>query len=240
MNRACLVVFAKRPEAGLVKTRMCPPFTPQEACALYAALLDDALETSAAAAAAFDLDLVLAVQPPDACRDLAQGAPAGFRVVAQRGADLARRMAWAVDEAAAGGATPILLRGSDSPLLRVEEIGAALRALDSHDLFVRPDRDGGYDLIGLRRPSPGLFDHPMSTASVLEDTLANAARAGLRAFVADEGFDLDTAEDLALLAAARAEGGAAACPRTLAFLDENDLWERAARISMLAAPLEKR
>jgi glycosyltransferase A (GT-A) superfamily protein (DUF2064 family) len=87
-----------------------------------------------------------------------------------------------------------------------------------------PDRDGGYNLVGLARPAPGLFAHPMSTASVLADTLARARAGGLTHTALPAGFDLDTAADLALLAEARRRGAAGACPRTLAFLDRHALW----------------
>jgi hypothetical protein len=64
----------------------------------------------------------------------------------------------------------------------------------------------------------------MSTASVLEDTLARARRLGLSHRLLPAGFDLDTAGDLALLAEARRTGAATLCPRTLAFLDAGGLW----------------
>ena len=75
----------------------------------------------------------------------------------------------------------------------------------------------------------GLFDHAMSTPSVLEDTLANARRLGLRSRVLGESFDLDRIEDLRWLADARVAGGASLCPNTLAYLDEHDLWRFSAR-----------
>ena len=79
--------------------------------------------------------------------------------------------------------------------------------------------------MGLARPSPGVFDHPMSTASVLEDTLARAREAGLGARVLPTGFDIDTAEDLRHLAAFRSDASARAlAPRTFAWLDDHGRW----------------
>jgi hypothetical protein len=219
-----LVVFAKAPRAGFVKTRLTPPFTPDEACALYAAMLADVLDTCAGAAPRLGLELVLAVDPPDGCAALARQAPRAYRVIAQRGPDLASRLAWAMDEMAAGGIAPVLIRGSDSPALSPEVLRAALLALREHDLVVSPDRDGGYNLIGLARPARGLWAHAMSTPSVLADTLANARSLGLRAHVLAPGFDIDTAEDLRWLAVWRREGGEALCPRTLTLLDEWNGW----------------
>ena len=219
-----LIVFAKRPEPGRVKTRLCPAFTPAQAAAFYRAMLGDVLEASAAMAADAGLDAVLAVAPATACAELARECPPVFRVVPQRGADLGARMEWASAEAGAGGASPILLRGSDNPALGAAHVRAACDALASDDLALVPDRGGGYGLVGLRRPVPGLFAHPMSTSTVLEDTLANAARRDLRVRLLEPCFDIDTVQDLRWLAALRGRPEAARCARTLAYLDAQRLW----------------
>jgi rSAM/selenodomain-associated transferase 1 len=221
---AAVVVFAKAPIPGRVKTRMVPPFTPDQAAGLYAAMLADVLEATAEFAARRGLEAVLTIDPPEVCGEMARRAPPGYRVVAQRGPGLAARMDWAVAELAAAGRDAVLMRGSDSPALDAATLDAALDALADFDLVVCPDLDGGYSLVGLRRPVPGLFDHPMSTERVLDDTLANAARLGLRPRVLSPRFDLDTAADLAHLARARLDGAAESCRRTLAFLDEGSLW----------------
>jgi rSAM/selenodomain-associated transferase 1 len=228
--RGSLVVFAKRPRPGEVKTRMTPPLTPEQAAELYAHLLDDVLEVTAQMASACALEPVLAVHPESACAELAARCSAVFRVVGQRGANLGERMEWAVQDAAAAGADRILLRGSDSPALDVSVAVSALEALDTHDLVVSPDRDGGYNLIGLRRAAPGLFAHAMSTPRALEDTLEGARCRGWRVAVQPARFDLDTVEDLRWLAAARAQGAEALCPRTLAYCDAQRLW-RFARLT---------
>jgi rSAM/selenodomain-associated transferase 1 len=226
-GRGALIVFAKAPRAGVVKTRFCPPFTLEEAAELYARLLSDVLAVSAQLSRELGLTATLAVHPAQACAEIARGAPSCFRVVPQRGADLARRMAWAVREACAGGAPLVLLRGSDSPLIDAEVVSEAIDALASADLVLRPDQDGGYGLVGLKCPQPGLFDHPMSTSAVLSDTLANADRAGLCTHVLAPGFDLDTAADLRRLEALRSPRLTRLCPATLAYLDERELWRRA-------------
>lgn len=220
-----LLVFAKEPCPGDVKTRLSPPFSAEQAAAFYACLLADVLETSAAAAERLGLAPVLCVAPAEACERLAAGLPRAYQVRAQHGPHLAARMAHAFEEAAALGAGPFLLRGSDSPLLDEATLAAALAALaEGADLALSPDLDGGYNLVALRRPAPGLFSHAMSTATVLADTLANAARLGLRAALLEPGFDIDTAQDLAHLARARREGRAGGCQRSLAFLDREGLW----------------
>jgi rSAM/selenodomain-associated transferase 1 len=219
-----LIVFAKRPEPGRVKTRLCPAFTPAQAAAFYRSMLGDVLEASAAMAADAGLEAVLAVAPASACAELARDCPSSFRVTAQRGADLGARMEWAVAEAAAGGASPILLRGSDNPALGASAVLAARDALATCDLAIVPDRGGGYGLVGLRRPIPGLFAHRMSTNTVLEDTLEGAVRQGLRVQLLEPCFDIDTVGDLGQLAALRGRPDAARCARTLAYLDAHRLW----------------
>jgi len=231
-RRGLLLVLAKQPEPGRVKTRMVPPLSPRQASDLYSEMLQDVLVTSARIAVEVGLAPVLVVDPPHAAAALARRAPTEFRITPQRGGPLGERMEWAIREAAASGAGRILLRGSDSPILDQQRIEAALAALDDFDLVLSPDLGGGYNLVALRKSAPGLFDHPMSTRSVLADTLANAAALGLRAEVQSASFDLDTAEDLVRLAAARSgpRGSCVAqlCPRTLAFLDAEGLWPQSA------------
>lgn len=220
-------MFAKAPLPGLAKTRMTPPLSAELAAELYAALLDDVLEETAAAARALGLEPVLAVHPPETVRMLAARAPSVFRVIAQRGSDLGARMSHAVAEAAAGGFDPIILRGSDSPALTASTLREAVERLARADLVVCPDADGGYNLVGLHHPVSGLFSHTMSVSSALDEMLQRARDRGLRVERLEPGFDLDTASDLAWLASARMRGDALPCPRTLTFLDENSLWRHA-------------
>ena len=148
-RRGVVIVFARAPRPGLVKTRMTPPLSPTQAAELYAELLTDVLCATAELAAELELEPVVTALPPEARSEIARVAPAAFRVIGQRGGDLAERMEWAVREAAAAGAERILLRGSDSPVIDAKIAGGALAALDAADVCVCPDRDGGYSLVGL-------------------------------------------------------------------------------------------
>ena len=224
VERAVLIVFAKEPRPGQVKTRMSPPLRPDQAADLYSHLLDDVLEATERLSDELLLDAVLAVHPPEAVRRMASRVPASFRVVPQRGADLGQRMEWAAAQAAAQGAGRILLRGSDSPLLDSGIVGAALRALDSNDVAISPDTDGGYSLVGMRSFVAGLFDHPMSTRTVLQDTQSVAASLNLKTAQLAASFDLDTADDLRFLVRACRGGYSELCSRTLTWLEENDAW----------------
>lgn len=231
--RGWLIVFAKAPQPGQVKTRLSPPFSPAEASEFYRCLLLDALDESAAAAVALGCEVVIAVDPPAAIAEIASRAPAGFRAIAQGAGELGARMNHVARQAAAAGAPFALLRGSDSPCLDRAVLRNAIFALRDVDLVVCPDRDGGYNLVGLgpralgRGPREGLFDHPMSTPTVLQDTLEHAEHSQLRTQCLAPGFDVDRFDDLRWLAAARDAQATLPCRRTLAFLDERDLWPSA-------------
>ena len=222
--RGAIVIFAKAPRPGLVKTRMCPPLSAEEAAELYANLLRDVLAHTVRVASQLGLEPWLAVHPADACAELAAGAPPGTRVIAQRGRDLGERMRWAAAEVFAAGFARALLRGSDSPTLDEARLSAALEALERLDLVLCPDLDGGYSLLGLRRPAPELFELAMSTPSLFAETRACASQLGLSSGLVEPCFDVDRVEDLAELARARRRGDTSMCRRTLAFLDQRGLW----------------
>ncbi len=220
-----LVIFAKSPRPGDVKTRMCPPLTPREAAGLYAAMLEDVMAESARAANELGLEVLVALAPGSDPAEFITRVSPGFDVVPQRGADLGRRMTWAIDEGLARGASKVMLRGSDNPALGAERIAEVEAGLDAHDLVISPDLDGGYGMIGLRRPAPGLFDHPMSTGNVLRDTLANARALGLTAHVTETSSDLDQIRDLARLRELPEGVANPRCGRTLAYCHERNLWQ---------------
>ena len=242
--RGWLVVFAKAPQLGQVKTRLSPPFSPAEAVELYRCLLLDALDESEKAATELGCEAVIAVDPAVAVAEVASSAPAGFRAIAQGGGELGARMSHVARQAGAAGAPFALLRGSDSPCLDRAVLRDAVVALSDVDLVLCPDRDGGYSLVALgaraleRGPRDGLFDHPMSTPTVLRDTLARAERSRLRAHRLAPGFDIDRFDDLRWLAAARESRAALPCRRTLGFLDERRLWPPAgsSRSSVPSSP----
>jgi hypothetical protein len=197
MSRGWLVVFAKAPRAGRVKTRLSPPLDLDECAELYAAMLADVLEASLDFASRLELLPVLAVHPPEATPEMLGRVPAGYRLHPQRGADLGERMANAFAEAAAAGSRRTLLRGSDSPTLPGAIAAEAVERLDAgDDVVFTPDQGGGYAMVGLRSPQLRLFDVTMSTRSVLDETLAIARAAGLCGSTTAPGFDLDTVDDL--------------------------------------------
>ncbi len=165
-----LVVFAKRPVAGEVKTRLAATIGAEAALALYVDLLGGLLARLDGAGA---WRLEMAVSPDAAVGDDTAW-PRMLPRFGQGDGDLGARMGRVL--AQASQCAPVLIVGSDVPGLGVLEVKAALEALTRSDIVLGPAPDGGYWCIGARRPPPaGLFEGVRwSTAHARADTLANA------------------------------------------------------------------
>jgi rSAM/selenodomain-associated transferase 1 len=188
MNRH-LVVFAKAPEAGSVKTRLCPPLSPCQAAALAEAFLRDVL---ALAQSLPDCELVLCYTPRGTRERMRRLAPRGWRLRLQRGADLGERLGHLMAELLDDPSARVVVLGSDSPQLPPATVAAAYAALERRDLVLGPTEDGGYYLIGLRRWTRGLFDGVRwSTNRTLADTLERTPILGLSCELLEEGYDVD-------------------------------------------------
>lgn len=196
MGGNIIALFAKAPIPGQVKTRLCPPLSFSEAASLYQAMLTDILEQHAACSGA---DRVLWYTPATAAGWFQHAARVGYELCAQQGADLGARMSHVFRVHAAQGYERIVLRGTDSPTLPLVRIASAFEALERVELVLCPDRDGGYNLIGLREPCDALFEMELSTETVLERTLACARERGLGVEILPPHYDVDTAADLATL-----------------------------------------
>jgi hypothetical protein len=187
-----LLVIAKAPVPGRVKTRLTPPCTPAGAAALASAALADTLAAVARSRRAGRRVLVLDGEP-------GTWVPRGFDVVPQRGDGLAARLAAAFCDA--GG--PALLIGMDTPQVTADLLDDGLRALERADAAFGPALDGGYWAIGLRRPDPAVFHGvPMSadeTAAVQRTRLAELA---LTTAELPPLVDVDTIADARRVAAA--------------------------------------
>jgi uncharacterized protein len=188
-----VVVMAKAPAPGTVKTRLCPPLSTGEAAALAECLLLDTLHT--ASETGFSVRLALSG---------AWDAPTGTACVPQGEGDLGERMLRAFHGAFADGFGPVLMIGTDCPALRATDLQDARVALKSADVVLGPATDGGYYLIGLAAPpAPTLFDGiAWSTARTEAQTRRSAIAHGLSVATLPALSDLDTPADLALLAQA--------------------------------------
>jgi rSAM/selenodomain-associated transferase 1 len=191
--RGTLVVFARAPERGRVKTRLAATVGEDAALALYRAFLDDACALAAEVAER----RVLAVAGEPATLDEVARRYA-MRVVRQEGADLGARMDHAISTALAIDDGPVCIIGSDSPSLPASLVREAFGRLSDHEVAIGPSGDGGYWLIGARRPVPELFrDVAWGTPAVLAETLRRVERAALLPF----WYDVDEPRDLQLLEA---------------------------------------
>jgi len=197
MSRRILALFAKAPVPGQVKTRLASEISLENAAALYEAMLLDILDQHAPRCT---WERALWFAPAEARAWFERAAPAGWQLVAQQGPDLGSRMAALFRFHASEGFDRIVLRGTDSPTLPLERVSEAFAALERAELALCPDRDGGYNLIGLRGACDGLFALELSHAGVLSQTLAKARSLGLRAELLPAHHDVDTFADLLRLA----------------------------------------
>jgi len=187
-----LLIIAKAPVPGRVKTRLTPPCTPRQAAALAAAALADTLRAAQGACRASRRVLVLDGEP-------GPWVPDGFDVVAQRGEGLAERLAAAFADAGA----PAFLVGMDTPQLTPELLDAGLGALEHADAAYGAALDGGYWGIGLRTADPDVFRGvPMSRADTGAVQRARLDELGLRTADLPPLLDVDTIGDARAVAAA--------------------------------------
>ncbi len=205
---SALIIFAKAPIPGQVKTRLCPPLTPDEAASFHGSLVLDALERSRDAAkraraksGRLCLDRFVACAP--------SARHVFFKIIEERhgvqlldqiGDDLGARMDQACNAIFARGYQRVLVVGTDLPTLPASFYAQALSLLSDHDLVLGPALDGGYYLIGLRRPMPDLFvEISWSTDQVFALTLKKAEALGLKIGLLPAWRDVDTIDDLLAL-----------------------------------------
>lgn len=190
---AALVVMAKAPVAGQCKTRLCPPFSPEQAAILAEAALVDTLQAVAWTPGAARRVLVLDGAP-------GPWLPDGFELLPQRGAGLGERLANGVCDVG----EPLLMVGMDAPQVTRAQLAGALEQLDEPavDAVLGPTPDGGYWAIGLSTPDPNVFAGvPMSTAQTCSAQRARLLELGLRTATLQTLRDIDTFEDATAVAA---------------------------------------
>jgi uncharacterized protein len=195
-RKPAVAVMAKVPGAAAVKSRLHPALGATLATRLYECFLRDRLD---ALASVDGIDRIVAFTPTEAADTMAELAPQSFTLVAQRGSDLGARLDNLLTDLLAAGHPAAIAIDSDSPTLPMRYVSRAATLLSSGetDAVVGPCDDGGYYLIGLRKPCPELFDAmPWSTEHVLGLTLERSRRSGLRMQVLPAWFDVDTEADL--------------------------------------------
>lgn len=198
MRRIELTLFAKQPLPGQVKMRLQPHYTPEQAAEIAAFMISATVEL---AVSGWPNDVSLQAWPDQdhaLFRELA--ARHGIHLATQRGADLGERMHNALSDGIARHRAAAIL-GCDVPQCRWEILDQANDWLARGQNVLGPTEDGGYYLIGLTQAQPGLFrDIPWGGPEVLAATLARARTLGVGFELLPRLRDVDTAEDLWLVA----------------------------------------
>jgi uncharacterized protein len=234
-----LVIMAKAPRSGMVKTRLALSLSPAAVTDFYCCLLEDTL---ALARSLSDVEVAI-MCPGSDVKELAQLAGKGAHVVAQKGEGLAAGLASVFAHFAPdyqrkhhqrdAHQRRMVAFNSDSPHLPRSVLEDAFETLAAHDLVVGPTHDGGYYLVGAKTSHPTLFAHDgMGTSTALERLLSRARALELSVGFAAPFYDIDVADDLIRLAAELRLAPARA-PRTARWLRE---WELAAGHSRTGAP----
>ena len=164
-----LIVFAKAPEPGAVKTRLQPPCSAEQAAQIATILLRATLQK---VVTHWPDKVILAVWP-DQEHEIIQQCAVEFSIqlVQQQAGDLGEKMHGALDQFG----YPAAIIGADAPQVSAEDLGAAYRHLQKQNHVLGPSSDGGYYFIGLTDSTPSLFqDIEWGTDKVLQPTLARA------------------------------------------------------------------
>jgi len=192
-----LVIMAKAPKPGMVKTRLTESLPSPAVTALYRCLLEDTL------ALAKSLTRVeVAVMCPESDQDeLTRLVGDTIQVVAQKGEGLAAGLTSVFRHFTAAGRRHVIAFNSDSPHLAPSILDRAFETLTTHDVVVGPTHDGGYYLVGAKAAYPSLFEGDgMGTKSALDRLLTRTKVLELSTGFMEPFYDIDVTNDLILLA----------------------------------------
>ena len=196
-NDRVLVIMAKAPRMGAVKTRLVPSLSSEAVIDFYCCLLEDTLKLARSLS-----NLEVAIMCPESdVNELAKFAGSGTSVVAQRGEGLAAGLTSVFAHFAAGHQRRIIAFNSDSPHLPQSVLEDAFEILAVQDIVIGPTHDGGYYLVGAKASHPTLFANDgMGTRSALDRLLAHIEKLKLSVGMAAPFYDIDVADDLTRLA----------------------------------------
>ena len=194
--KKAVICFTRVPRPGQTKTRLMPVLSGEQCAQLHRAFLQDLN----AVYQDLEADLLVAYTPDPHWQALQSLLPCGKQFFQQEGDGLGARMHNALCQAFRWGYESVLLTGSDLPELKKEHLEHAFAVLAQADVVLGPTRDGGYYLVGMKRPCARVFEgHKYGGSTVLESTLAAIADAGLKGALESDCEDVDTPEDLARL-----------------------------------------
>src|SRR6266446_1034053 len=189
-----LAVMTKAPQAGRVKTRLVPSLTPEQAAELNKCFLRDtaaAISNAAGADTACGIAVYTPVGAESAYTDIL---PADFSLLPQRGDKFGERLYLALEDLFKCGFDSVCLIDSDSPTVPAENFAQAVELLSASEdrVVLGPSDDGGYYLVGMKKPHRHLFEKiDWSTERVLNQTVQRAAEIDLEVKLLPTGFDVD-------------------------------------------------
>jgi rSAM/selenodomain-associated transferase 1 len=215
-----LVIMAKAPKLGMVKTRLTETLPSPAVTALYRCLLEDTLGLAESL-----MGVEVAVMCPESDQDeLARLVGNTVQVVAQKGEGLAAGLTSVFQHFTAAGRQHVIAFNSDSPHLDPSVLNNAFEILATHDVVVGPTHDGGYYLVGAKAAYSSLFEGDgMGTRSALDRLLTRTRVLELSTGFTDPFYDIDVANDLILLAR-ELQFAPAKAPRTAGWFGE---WQQA-------------
>jgi uncharacterized protein len=216
---AVVVIMAKQPVAGRVKTRLLPALSPGAAARLSQALIEDTITLASRVA---QVHVAVAVSPPGAVETWGRRLPHEPVLLPVEGPDIGACLAAATGHLFSIGFSRVIALSSDSPTLPVSALERAVALLRDADVVIGPCEDGGYYLVGLRAPCPGLFsDIDWGSERVSAQTRERADTLGRSTAWLHPWYDVDTPDDLERLsreASGLPAGVLASTRRVLAFL----------------------
>lgn len=215
-GRRTLVVMAKAPRPGTVKTRLLQSLPVEAVTELYRCLMDDTISL-ARSLGTVEVAMMCPASDVGELTSLVRGRAS---VVAQKGAGLAAGLTSVFAHFTAPGGQRVVAFNSDSPHLPPSVLDSAFEVLLTRDLVVGPTHDGGYYLVGAKDTHPALFEGDgMGTQRALDVLLARARSMELTVGFTDAFYDIDVASDLVRLAA-ELKLAPARAPRTAAWMQQ--------------------
>jgi uncharacterized protein len=192
MKRA-IIIMAKVPIAGTVKTRLQPFFTPNESAELATAFLRDTVNK----AKAVTKDVIIAYSPNDREYQLQKLLRNEVSMIPQIGGALGERIVSAFESVFLQTFDCVLMIGTDSPSISTSLLITAFESLENYDSVIGETLDGGFYLVGLKRMMPAIFGRvEWSSPRTFSQTIENIGKLGLSVFELPILYDIDTPQDL--------------------------------------------
>jgi len=204
VQQASILIFAKFPHAGQVKTRLVPPLSFEQAATWHEAAMRAVCERAAyfkqniAKASRYDINVVLVGAPNSQLDSFRKLNLTGINDYWPQGeGHLGQRLSRAVDRAFDHRADAVVLLGADSPTLPQDHLLQSLSLLESNDVAISPTHDGGYCLLSLRSPCQSLFEKiDWGSSTVADQTRTQARAAKLALAELPPWYDIDSFDDL--------------------------------------------